>query len=112
MLKRLEREHIASFEVERGIGYVCLTNDGTVGSSTTRFHRLRRAGRRIQNQLAVAEYTKLSPTSQVTYSANMAIAHIATEATKAKTRKALEARVAKTKGPVLPLTDTLALLAS
>jgi hypothetical protein len=61
--------------------------------------------------LAVAEYTKLSPNLQVAYSVNMAIAHIVSEGTKPKTRKALEAAAAKTAGPVLPLTDTLALLA-
>jgi hypothetical protein len=111
VLKRLEREQAASFEVVRGVGYICLTNDGIVGSSTTKVHRLRRASRRIKSQLAVAEYTKLSPNLQVAYSVNMAIAHIVSEGTKPKTRKALEAAAAKTAGPVLPLTDTLALLA-
>ncbi len=111
VLKRLEREQTASFEVVRGVGYICLTNDGIVGSSTMKVHRLRRASRRIKKQLAVAEYTKLSPNAQVAYSVNMAIAHIVSEGTKATTRKTLEAAAAKTKGAVLPLTDTLALLA-
>jgi hypothetical protein len=111
VLKRLEREQASSFEVVRGIGYICLTNDGIVGSSTTKVYRLRRASGRIKNQLAVAEYTKLSPASQVAYSVNMAIAHIVSVGTKTKTLKALEAASVKTKGPVLPLTDTLALLA-
>jgi hypothetical protein len=112
VLKRLEHEQASSFEVVRGVGYVCLTNDGIVGSSTSKVYRLRRAGRRIKKQLAVAEYTKLSSLSQIAYSVNMAIAHVVSEGTKAKTRKALEAASAKTIGPVLPLTDTLALLAS
>jgi hypothetical protein len=111
VLKRLTREQVASFDVKRGSGYVCLTNDGIVSSSTSKVHKLRRASRRIRRQLAVAEYTKLSPTAQAEYSVNMAIAHIVSEGTEAKTRKALAAASAKTKGPVLPLRDTLALLA-
>lgn len=111
VLKRLEREQVASFDVVRGIGYVRLADDEIVGSSTTKVHRLRRAGRRIKTQLAVAQYSKLSPNAQVAYSVNMAIAHIVSEGTKAKTRKNLEAAAVKANGPVLPLTDTLALLA-
>lgn len=112
VLKRLEQEQAASFGVVRGVGYICLTNDEIVSSGTSKVHRLRRASRRIQNQLTVAEYTKLSPASQVEYSVTMAITHIISEGTKAKTRKALASAAVKTKCPVLPLTDTLALLAS
>lgn len=111
VLRRLECEQAGSFDVVRKLGYVRLANDEIVRSSTGKVHRLRRASRRIQNQLAVAEYTKLSPTAQVEYSATMAITHIITEGTKAKTRKALEAAATKTKSAVLPITDTLALLA-
>ena len=111
VLKRLEQEQAGSFEVLRGVGYMRLANDEIVRSGTGKVHRLRRASRRIQNQLAVAEYTTLSPEAQVAYTATMAITHIIAEGTKAKTRKTLEAAAAKGKGPVLPLTDTLALLA-
>jgi hypothetical protein len=112
VLKRLEQEQAASFGVARGAGYICLTNDEIVSSGTSKVHKLRRASRRIQNQLMVAEYTSLSPNKQVEYTGTMAVALIVTEGTKAKTRKALEAAAGKTKSPVLPLTDTLALLAS
>jgi len=111
VLKRLEHEQAGSFEVVRGVGYVRLANDEIVRSGSVRVHRIRRASRRIQNRLAVAEYTKLSPTAQIEYSATMAITHIISEGTKAKSRKALEAAAAKSKSPVLPLTDTLSLLA-
>jgi hypothetical protein len=111
VLKRLEQEQAVSFDVVRGVGYVCLANDEIVRSSTGKVRRIGRASRRIQNRLAVAEYTKLSRAAQVEYTATMAIAHFISEGTKAKTRKSLEAAAGKTKGPVLPLTDTLALLA-
>lgn len=111
VLRRLEHEQAGSFDVVRKVGYVRLANDEIVRSSTGKIHRIRRASRRIQNQLMVAEYTKLSPTAQNEYTATMAITHIIAEGTKAKTRKALEAAATKTKSPVLPLTDTLALLA-
>ena len=98
VLKRLEQEQVDSFEVVRGVGYVCLTNDGIVSSGTSKVHKLRRAGRRIKNQLAVAEYTKLSPVSQVAYTATMAIAHIVSEATKAKLGRLSKRRRSRRRG--------------